>query len=416
MMRPTFAFPDFSQAKVLVVGDVMLDSYWHGPAAKISPEAPVPVVNVDKLDNKPGGAANVALNISSLGVKKITLLGVIGVDKEAQELKQVLNKANIDYYFQTLSGKPTINKLRIISQNQQLIRLDFEQSIEEEDLSELYAQYQSIVADYDVVLLSDYQKGTLKEVGQLIRQARAYGVPVLVDPKGNCFKKYHGATALTPNMKEFEQIVGSSKDEAELRQKAFQLKQELELDSLLLTRGAKGMTLFQASDSIYSLQAYAKEVFDVTGAGDTVISVLACSIAAQYPWKQAVEWANFAAAIVVGRLGAASVTLDELRGDSRVLSDKEFGILTHKLDKEEQPWILIDLNGSGFSHEQMQNLKKLKVQGKHIFAWLNLELDSYPLQLELLQELSLVEGILATKAEQFKTILARNTVLSAVPA
>lgn len=301
--------PDFKNCRVLVVGDVMLDRYWHGATARISPEAPVPVVRIQQQENRAGGAANVALNINALGVQTI-LIGAVGNDESAQTLKDLLSKQNISFDFLTLKEIPTITKLRVLSRHQQLIRLDFEESYNYPiDLLEIFEKH---LPNIDAVVLSDYGKGTLHQTPQLIELANKYYKPILIDPKGHDFKKYHRATIITPNLSEFETIAGGWKTEQELLSKAEKLREELALTALLITRSEQGMTLICPPEQPFHLPTQAREVFDVTGAGDTVIGVLAAMLAAKQPWKEAIIVANLAAGITVSKLGATSVSLGEL--------------------------------------------------------------------------------------------------------
>jgi len=303
------SLPDFKNCRVLVVGDVMLDRYWHGATSRISPEAPVPIVRVQQQENRAGGAANVALNISALGVQT-TLIGTVGEDEAAQTLKDLLSEQNIFCDFIALQEIPTITKLRVLSRHQQLIRLDFEEPhFYPFDLIEIFKKH---LPNVDAVVLSDYGKGTLHQTPQLIELAKKYHKPILIDPKGKDFNKYRGATIITPNLHEFETIVGEWKTEEELLSKAEKLREELALNALLITRSEQGMTLIFPPEKPLHLPTRAREVFDVTGAGDTVIGVLAAMLAAKQPWKEAVTVANLAAGITVSKLGAVSILPVEL--------------------------------------------------------------------------------------------------------
>jgi D-beta-D-heptose 7-phosphate kinase / D-beta-D-heptose 1-phosphate adenosyltransferase len=304
--------PRFNQAQVIVAGDVMLDRYWHGSTSRISPEAPVPVVNIKNHDERPGGAANVALNIAALGAKA-ALIGAVGDDDNARSLQAQLDGVGVDCDFQRSAQRPTITKLRVISQNQQLIRLDFEKGFLAEDVVEFPALLKGQLENAGAVILSDYGKGALQEPQKLIALARASGVPVLVDPKGTDFSKYRGATLITPNLKEFEQVVGHCETEQQLVDRGIALLRELKLDALLITRSEQGMTLLRDGQPELHLPAQAREVYDVTGAGDTVISVLATTLAAGVDLPQAVALANLAAGLVVAKLGTATVSAPELR-------------------------------------------------------------------------------------------------------
>ncbi len=304
--------PDFSPVRVLVVGDVMLDRYWHGGTNRISPEAPVPVVRVEEEEGRPGGAGNVALNITALGGGAV-LMGLTGDDEMSRVLEKSLHDRGVDCRFERLERLPTITKLRIISRHQQLIRLDFEDGFPGLDDTDLMAQFDTQLPTADLVLLSDYGKGTLAQVGEFITRARKAGKQVLVDPKGADFEKYRGATLITPNLSEFEAVVGSCADNEELEARGLQLMEKCDFEALLVTRGEQGMTLLERGKEARHLPTQAREVFDVTGAGDTVISVLAAAMAAGMPLEAATQLANVAAGIVVGKLGTATASLDEMR-------------------------------------------------------------------------------------------------------
>lgn len=317
--------PNFHSARVLVLGDIMLDRYWQGSTSRISPEAPVPVVNIKGTDDRAGGAANVALGMTTLGAQ-VSLLGVVGADENGQILKNLLEKAKVQHHLVSESRVPTITKLRIISRHQQLIRLDFEENIQLSADSPLLALFTQQLANQQVVVLSDYGKGTIKEPQPFIQAARAAGLPVLIDPKGTDFTRYRGATLLTPNLSEFEAVVGHCLDDDDIVRKAQQLITTLQLDALLITRSEKGMTLVQKNGEFFHQPTRAREVFDVTGAGDTVISVLAASLAAGVELKQATVLANTAAAVVVGKLGTATVSSEELRRELRSESQLGAGV------------------------------------------------------------------------------------------
>ena len=303
--------PAFERARVLVVGDVMLDRYWSGQTSRISPEAPVPVVHVKASEDRPGGAANVALNIASLG-GQVCLLGYVGQDEAGNQLATTLQQRNVQTHFVALANVPTITKLRVLSRHQQLIRLDFEEGFAGVDHTALFAQFQTLLAQVDVVVLSDYSKGTLEQARELIALARAAGKPVVVDPKAKDFRTYHGATVITPNLSEFRDAVGAWQDEADLVQRGETLLQTCGFANLLITRSEQGMTLLRNGLAPYNLPTRAREVFDVTGAGDTVVAVLAASMAAGLPVEQAMALANLAAGIVVGKVGTATVSVPEL--------------------------------------------------------------------------------------------------------
>lgn len=304
--------PRFEQSRVLVVGDLMLDRYWHGNTSRVSPEAPVPVVDVKHIEDRPGGAGNVALNIAALGSAAV-IAGLVGRDEAAESLGQRLLAANILCRLQVSETHPTITKLRVISRHQQLLRLDFEDAFTPEDARLLSEVALAAMAEAKALVLSDYAKGALQDPQPLIQAARKQGIPVLVDPKGTDFRRYRGATLLTPNLQEFEAVVGRCHSEQELVDKAQALMHELELQALLVTRGENGMSLIRPGEPELHLPARAMEVFDVTGAGDTVISVLAAALAAGDEMPNAVALANLAAGIVVGKLGTAAISAPELR-------------------------------------------------------------------------------------------------------
>ena len=321
--------PAFNQSRVLIVGDVMLDRYWHGGTHRISPEAPVPVVKVEQLEDRPGGAANVALNAAALGSAAV-VIGLTGADEQAESLQLRLESAGILPLFQKEASVPTITKLRVISRHQQLMRLDFEESFESIDLNPLVKLFEEQLSLAGTVVLSDYGKGALRDPQALIQLARQRGVPVLVDPKGRDFTKYRGATLITPNLAEFEAVVGACRNERELVEKGQQLLRDLELEALLVTRSEHGMTLLRAGQTELHLPARAREVFDVTGAGDTVISVLAAALGAGSPMEQAVALANMAAGIVVGKLGTATVSGPELRRAVQREQGVERGVMSEE--------------------------------------------------------------------------------------
>ncbi|MBX3708187.1 MAG: bifunctional D-glycero-beta-D-manno-heptose-7-phosphate kinase/D-glycero-beta-D-manno-heptose 1-phosphate adenylyltransferase HldE [Gammaproteobacteria bacterium] len=303
--------PDFNQASILVVGDVMLDRYWFGDTSRISPEAPVPIVKIAGADNRPGGAANVALNITAMGAKT-TLLGIIGNDEAGMTLSQQLTAASVTHDLCMLDSISTIVKLRIISRHQQLLRMDFEEKLISEHHDFLIQRFKQHLPHANLVILSDYKKGTLSNPQTLIQLARAAGIPILVDPKGNDFSIYQHANIITPNFKEFETIVGHCNSEQDILDKGRKLLTKHQIDTLLVTRGENGMTLIRQHDSLH-LPAYAREVLDVTGAGDTVISMLATAVAIGLDLSQATALANLAASIVISKLGAATVSVPELQ-------------------------------------------------------------------------------------------------------
>ena len=306
--------PDTSKARVLIVGDVMLDRYWFGDVARISPEAPVPVAKVERTEDRPGGAANVARNCAALEAKTV-LLSVVGNDEPGQTLERILREAGVDANFYEDAKLNTTVKLRVVARNQQLIRIDFEKTPDHEILEAKLAEFEQRLPDCDAVILSDYGKGGLTHITEMIRLARAAGKPVLCDPKGDDYARYAGATIITPNRAELREVVGRWKDEADLAARAQKLRNELGLDAILLTRSEEGMTLFTANGAVHET-AKAREVFDVSGAGDTVIATLAVMLACGADLKDAVSLANRAAGIVVGKLGTAVATLAELKASN----------------------------------------------------------------------------------------------------
>lgn len=298
-----------SQVRLLVVGDVMLDRYWFGEVSRISPEAPVPVVKVQRMEERLGGAANVARNAASLGAVS-ALLSVVGDDEAGRTLGRLLEEGQIDANLHVDREIDTTVKLRVIGRQQQLLRIDFETTPSHEVLQAKLADFETRVVQSDVVVLSDYGKGGLTHIAEMIRIARAHDKPVLVDPKGDEWGKYAGATVITPNRSELKEIVGRWSSDEEMAAKARKLRGDLGLEALLVTRSEEGMTLF--ADETHHQPALAREVFDVSGAGDTVIATLAVMIAAGADWAEAIRVANIAAGIVVGKLGTAVVSREEL--------------------------------------------------------------------------------------------------------
>ena len=321
--------PDFSQGRTLVVGDLMLDRYWSGGADRVSPEAPVPVVHVKEIEERPGGAGNVALNIAALG-GAVTLLGVVGDDAEGAVLQQQLEARGVQCQFQQEPGLRTSTKLRVLSRHQQLIRLDFEEPMDGLAFDPLMAQYKAGLADCGAVILSDYGKGALTQIQQMIELARAAGKPVLIDPKGSDFEKYRGATLMTPNLSEFEAVAGRCESSEAVVEQGRQLRQQLQMEAMLVTRGEAGMTLLDGDAPPFHQPTHAREVYDVTGAGDTVIATLAAGIAAGAARKDAVAVANLAAGIVVGKLGTATTSVAELYQAIHDPEETGFGVLNEE--------------------------------------------------------------------------------------
>ena len=312
MKAEKLVFSELHKARVLVVGDVMLDRYWYGEVSRISPEAPVPIVRIeaDRTKETPGGAANVAVNAAALKAN-VALLSVIGDDESGRKLAQLLEKAGVDATLHRDAEISTTVKLRVIGGHQQMLRVDFETLPSHEVLLDKLADFGHMIADRNVIILSDYGKGGLTHIAQMIEVARARGKTVLVDPKGDDYSRYRGATVVTPNRSELQNVVGRWKTEEELNAKAQELREKLGLEALLLTRSEEGMTLFEKGKKTHE-PARAREVFDVSGAGDTVIATLGVMLGAGMPLRDAVAVANQAAGIVVGKLGTAVVEPREL--------------------------------------------------------------------------------------------------------
>jgi len=302
----------FNACRSLVVGDVMLDRYWFGEVERISPEAPVPVVHIRTTQERLGGAANVARNLEALGVRA-GLLSVVGNDEAGRSLQRLLDNTTIQAHLHTDATLATTIKLRVFGRQQQMLRVDFENQPEAEVLAAKLSEYASLLAGQDVVILSDYGKGGLTHITHMIESARAAGRAVLVDPKGDDYTRYAGATVITPNRAELRQVVGPWKNESDLETRAQKLRRDLRIEALLLTRSEEGMTLF-TDDATWSIPAVAREVFDVSGAGDTVIAVLGAALGAGADLHEAVTLANRAGGIVVGKLGTATVSYEELFG------------------------------------------------------------------------------------------------------
>jgi rfaE bifunctional protein kinase chain/domain len=307
---PTLAA--LSSTRLLIAGDIMLDRYWFGEVSRISPEAPVPVVRVQRREERLGGAANVARNAAALGAQT-GLLGVVGEDEAGAAVERMLAETGTASYLNHDDAISTIIKLRVIGRQQQLLRIDFEEAPSDIVLRDKLSRFNALLPAYDVIVLSDYAKGALVNVADMITAARALGKQVLVDPKGDDFSPYAGASLLTPNRAELQHIVGSWKTEEQLTTKAQRLREALALEALLVTRSEDGMTLYTA-EAVRHFPAMAREVFDVSGAGDTVIATLATMLGAGMPLVDAVEMANRAGGIVVGKLGTATVTREELFG------------------------------------------------------------------------------------------------------
>jgi rfaE bifunctional protein kinase chain/domain len=305
------SLPDLSKSRLLVVGDVMLDRYWFGEVSRISPEAPVPVVKFVRTEEVPGGAANVARNATALGAQA-TLLSVVGDDEAGARLRELVEAEQVTACLLKDPSIPTTVKLRVIGRQQQLLRIDFETLPSHEVLADKLTDFELLLADCDVLVLSDYGKGGLAHIAKMIELARAAGKIILVDPKGDDYSRYHGATVVTPNRAEMREVVGRWKSELDLTERAQALRRELGAEALLLTRSEEGMSLYQESGVLHEA-AKAREVFDVSGAGDTVIAALAAMLGSGAALPLAMHVANCAAGIVVGKLGTAVVQRDELQ-------------------------------------------------------------------------------------------------------
>ena len=308
--KPPLSKEQLAHAKVLVVGDVMLDRYWYGAVDRISPEAPVPVVRITREENRLGGCANVAFNAVSVGAQA-SLLSVVGDDEASHLLQDLIAQSGITPYFGRDAQLKTTVKLRVIGRQQQLLRVDFENTPQNEVLSSQTQQFMQLLPDHPVVLFSDYGKGGLAHITDMISAARKSNKAVLIDPKGSDFSRYAGATCITPNRVELQQVMGSWNSEEELSTKAHNLRKALQLDAVLLTRSEEGMSLFD-DQGVAHISAQAREVFDVTGAGDTVIATLAALVAAGMSLREAMPWANRAGGVVVGKFGTATVSYEEL--------------------------------------------------------------------------------------------------------
>jgi rfaE bifunctional protein kinase chain/domain len=306
----TISREKISKARVLVVGDVMLDRYWYGSVDRISPEAPVPIVRITREEERNGGAANVAYNVVTLGAQS-SLLTVVGQDEASHKLEALLQGTGIRAHFGRDPDLKTTVKLRVIGRQQQLLRLDFENTPKTEILASQSAAFAELLPQHDSVLFSDYGKGGLAHVSDMIARARSAGKPILIDPKGTDYSRYRNATVITPNRVELQQVIGPWQDEPDLQTRCHNLRQQLGLDAVLLTRSEEGMTLFDEQGQLH-VSAQAREVFDVTGAGDTVIATMATLVAAGMSLRQALPLANRAGGLVVGKFGTATVSYEEL--------------------------------------------------------------------------------------------------------
>jgi D-beta-D-heptose 7-phosphate kinase/D-beta-D-heptose 1-phosphate adenosyltransferase len=341
----TISVPEYSKINILVAGDLMLDRYWNGSTQRISPEAPVPVVLIKGFEERPGGAGNVARSITALG-GQCALSALLGEDEAAEQLEKLLQQDNVALRCVIDPLAKTVSKLRVLSRNQQLIRLDFEGEFSEDSINKLTSTVCGEIERYNVLILSDYKKGALKSIAEIINKANSMGTSIFVDPKGSDFSRYKNVTAITPNQTEFSEVVGEFSSEQELVDKGMRLLNELNLSALIITRSEKGVTLLEKSGKTVHIPARAKEVFDVTGAGDTFISVLAASYAADSSFEDAVNIANAAASVVVGKLGAATVTKNEIENELNRSSEIIGKIISQS--------------------ELLEKVKSLRVEGKKI--------------------------------------------------
>lgn len=309
-MSHNYPIENIKKRKILVVGDLMVDRYWFGRVDRISPEAPVPVVHVKKNENRLGGAANVASNVVSLGAQ-VSLVGIVGDDEPAKILKNLCEEHSINHHFISDNTSETTIKMRVLGGQQQLIRIDFEKFPSDQKAQELNQKTKELIKAHDLVVFSDYRKGALKYIEDMIVFAKANGIQVLVDPKGADYSKYSGASLITPNRAEMELAVGHWDSEESLLLKANALREAHDIDAILVTRSELGMTLFDRNGRTHQ-NAQAKEVFDVSGAGDTVLATLAVTRAAGLDWSEAINWANKAGGIVVGKLGTSTVSSEEI--------------------------------------------------------------------------------------------------------
>ena len=369
--------PD-NNARVLIAGDVILDRYLHGDTTRISPEAPVPVVHVQETEERPGGAGNVALNISKLGVQSC-LVGVTGKDDSAELLEKYLSDEGVECQFIRQDGFLTVTKLRILSQHQQLIRLDYESNAFQVDVEKISKLFVRQLKDTNVVVLSDYAKGSLPDIDKLIQHARDNGCTVLIDPKGSDFTRYQGASVLTPNFKEFETVVGVCDGADEIVAKGKALCETLSLEALLITRGKDGMTLIRPAESAVHLPSRALEVFDVTGAGDTVIATLAAAIASGHDIVHATALANEAAGLVVAKLGTAYVTVDELNHaviehhvkNKGILDDARLMSVVNEIERQGETLVMTNGCFDILHAGHVQYLQQAKQLGDYLLVAVN---------------------------------------------
>lgn len=412
--------------KVTVVGDVMLDSYWKGPSSRISPEAPVPVVKVGSKEERAGGAANVTLNIASLGAPS-SLVGIVGEDKNAEILEKIIRDHGICPEFVLTKEHPTITKLRILSRNQQLLRLDFEDSFSNIDEKQVLAAFEKSIEDSKVVIFSDYGKGSLDSIPKMIEIANSKGIITLIDPKGTDFEKYSGATLLTPNMSEFEAVVGKVRNNQDLEEKALKLIEKFNLKMLLVTRSEDGMSLVRPGLETVHLPTYAREVYDVTGAGDTVIGTLGTCLASGYDIVTACQYANCAAGIVVGKIGTSTVTPSELLAalghsstqNTGIISEDELCAEVRKLQSEGQKVVMTNGCFDIIHPGHVTYLKQAKALGHKLIVAVNSDnsvsrlkgptrpINSLDARMTVLSALSSVDYVVAFEEDTPQKLISR---------
>jgi len=410
---------------VTVVGDVMLDSYWKGPSNRISPEAPVPVVRVTDREERAGGAANVAINIASLGAP-CNLVGIVGEDKNAEILEKIVRSHSIKTDFVLTKDHPTITKLRVLSRNQQLLRLDFEDSFSNLDEDMILKSFKESIKNSKVVIFSDYGKGSLASVSKMIEITSSLGIMSLIDPKGTDFEKYRGATLLTPNMSEFEAVVGKVANDDDLEQKALALINKLDLKMLLVTRSEDGMSLIRPGMNAVHLPTYAREVYDVTGAGDTVIGTLGTCLASGMDIVTSCEYANSAAGIVVGKIGTSTVSPQELesalgkKAESHgVLSEDELYKVVRELQSHGEKVVMTNGCFDIIHPGHVTYLKQAKALGSKLIVAVNsddsvkrLKGDSRPInsledRIAVLSELSSVDYVVSFSEDTPQKLISR---------
>lgn len=372
---------NFSAAKILVVGDVMLDQYWHGSTSRISPEAPVPVVKINNTDNRLGGAANVAKNLVALGCQ-VKLLGAIGNDDAGKIILNLLQTQNLAHNLSTLENFSTVTKLRVLCKHQQMMRLDHEDELEALNLGSLkaiYDRFASELSNFDILVLSDYAKGVLYNPRPYIEVANAFGIPVIIDPKSNDFSLYRGATIVKPNLLEFEKIVGKSATLEVMVTKALDLLNLHSIDCLIITRGADGITIVTSTGAVTHLPAVSSEVYDVTGAGDTVLAVLAAGVSSGLDVVQAAHLSTIAAGLVVGKVGTCSVSLQEIKNTLQPNNNLPFGILPEPIlsdvikQSQERGETVVFVNGCyDFIHYgHIRYLEKARALGDRLVVGVN---------------------------------------------